>query len=232
MASFSYTTQGITTCLADVSHCASLYTSELLHLQTTQIAPAMRPYLTLNLNHEGYEAPAVETILLNIVKQSRGADSKQSVVLLQAMLDAKKSIELDNKMIKAHYRLTQAQLHLGRFKAAVGSARAGERLLNIKASRATDFTMLLDQIAVASALQGDYAAFDGRVLQVGPGTLRAPCSTIGLMFFSWHGKVLSCYTNLCANYNVCLILSLPGVLWAAPALNQGSRSIGPPLHSK
>lgn len=92
------------------------------------------------------------------------------------MLDAKKSIELDKKMIKAHYRLTQAQLHLGRFKAAVCSARAGERLLNIKASRTTEFSMLLDQCATAGALHGDYAAFDGRVLQVTPGTLLAPFS--------------------------------------------------------
>lgn len=82
------------------------------------------------------------------------------------MVDAKKAIELDNKMIKAYYRLTKAQLQLGRFKAAVHSARAGERLLNIKASRTTEFTVLLDEIAVAGALQGDYTAFDGRVLQV------------------------------------------------------------------
>lgn len=94
------------------------------------------------------------------------------------MLDAKKSIDLDKNMIKAFYRLTQAQLQLGRFKAAVGSARAGERLLNIKASRTTDFSTLLDQIAAAGALQADYAAFDGRVLQVGPATLLAPCSKI------------------------------------------------------
>ena len=95
------------------------------------------------------------------------------------MLDAKKSIELDKSMIKAYYRLTQAQLQLGRFKAAVGSARAGELLLNIKASRTTDFSMLLDQIAVAAALQGDYVAFDGRVLQVASDTLLQPFSSIG-----------------------------------------------------
>lgn len=92
------------------------------------------------------------------------------------MLDAKKSIELNKNLIKAYYRVSQAQLHLGRFKAAVCSARAGERLLNIKASRTTDFSMLLDQTAAAGALQGDYAAFDGRVLQVAPGTLLAPFS--------------------------------------------------------
>lgn len=91
------------------------------------------------------------------------------------MVDAKKAIELDNKMIKAHYRLTKAQLQLGRFKAAVRSARAGEHLLNIKASRTTEFTVLLDEIAVAGALQGDYAAFDGRVLQVTLAILLASC---------------------------------------------------------
>lgn len=96
-------------------------------------------------------------------------------------MDAKKAIELDNKMIKAHYRLTKAQLHLGRFKAAVRSARAGERLLNIKASRTTEFTMLLEEIAVAGALQGDYAAFDGRVLQVTLVTLLAPCHMTAAM---------------------------------------------------
>lgn len=82
------------------------------------------------------------------------------------MIDAKHAVELDPKMVKAYYRLTQAQLHLGRFKAAVMSARAGERLLNVKASRTTDFSVLLDQIAAAGAHQGDYVAFDGRVLQV------------------------------------------------------------------
>lgn len=87
------------------------------------------------------------------------------------MLDAKQAVELDKKMVKAYYRLTQAQLHLGRFKAAVTSARAGERLLNIKASRTTDFSMLLDQIAAAAALEGDYAAFDSSVLQVSPARL-------------------------------------------------------------
>ena len=82
------------------------------------------------------------------------------------MVDAKHAIDLDENMVKAYYRLIQAQLHLGRYKAAVMSARAGERLLNIKASRTTDFSMLLDQIAAAGALQGDYSAFDGRALQV------------------------------------------------------------------
>lgn len=94
------------------------------------------------------------------------------------MLDAKFAIELDQKMVKAYYRLTQAQLHLGRFKAAVMSARAGERLLNVKASRTTDFSMLLDQVAAAGALQGDYAAFDGRALQVTtPDSLASICTS-------------------------------------------------------
>ena len=142
------------------------------------MAPAKRPDLNLNLNHKSNVAPAFENLVLDIVRHSWRADSNRSVVLLQAMLDAKKSIQLDKKMTKAYYRLTQAQLHLGRFKAAVGSARAGEHLLNIKASRTTDFSMLLDQIAAAGALQGDYAAFDGRVLQVSSGTLLTPFSTL------------------------------------------------------
>ena len=50
------------------------------------------------------------------------------------MVDAKRAIDLNENMVKAYDRLTQAQLHLGRFKAAVMSARAGERLLNVKAS--------------------------------------------------------------------------------------------------
>lgn len=83
------------------------------------------------------------------------------------MLDAKAAIEQDPALTKAHHTLAQAQLGLGRFKAAMQSARGGERLLNLKADRTTDFTILMDQIAMAGALKGDYAAFDGRVLQVG-----------------------------------------------------------------
>lgn len=83
------------------------------------------------------------------------------------MVDAKAAIEQDPGLIKAHHTLAQAQLGLGRFKAAMQSARGGERLLNLKADRTTEFTILMDQIAMAGALQGDYAAFDGRILQVG-----------------------------------------------------------------
>ncbi len=85
---------------------------------------------------------------------------------MQAMLDAKLAIEQDPKLLKAHHRLAQAQLGLERFKAAMQSARAGQRLLDIKADRTTDFTILMDQIAMAGALKADYAAFDGRILQV------------------------------------------------------------------
>lgn len=92
--------------------------------------------------------------------------SPVTLVHIQAMLDAKKAIDLDGKMVKAHHALACAQLTLRRFKAAAMSARAGERLLNLKADRTTDFTLLLDQIAAAGAMQGDYAAFDGRILEV------------------------------------------------------------------
>ena len=83
------------------------------------------------------------------------------------MLDAKMAVEADAKLLKAHHRLAQAQLALGRFKAAVQTARTGQRLLDMKADRATAFTLLMDQIAMAGAVKGDYAGFDGLVLQVG-----------------------------------------------------------------
>ncbi|KAA6428841.1 MAG: hypothetical protein FRX49_01716 [Trebouxia sp. A1-2] len=83
-----------------------------------------------------------------------------------AMLDAKLAVEKDPKLLKAHHRLAQAQLGLERFKAALQSAQAGQCLLNMKADRTTDFTILMDQIAMAGALKADYAGFDGRILQV------------------------------------------------------------------
>lgn len=86
---------------------------------------------------------------------------------MQAMLDAKLAVEKDPKLLKAHHRLAQAQLGLERFKAALQSAQAGQCLLNMKADRTTDFTILMDQIAMAGALKADYAGFDGRILQVG-----------------------------------------------------------------
>ena len=86
--------------------------------------------------------------------------------VMQAILDAKLAVEKDPKLLKAHHRLAQAQLGLERFKAAMQSAQAGQRLLDMKADRTTDFTILMDQIAMAGALRADYAGFDGRVLQV------------------------------------------------------------------
>ncbi|DBB01102.1 hypothetical protein WJX77_003106 [Trebouxia sp. C0004] len=83
-----------------------------------------------------------------------------------AMLDANWAIKQDPKLLKAHHRLAQAQLGLERFKAAMQSAQAGQRLLDMKADRTTDFTMLMDRIAMAAAMKADYAGFDGRVLQV------------------------------------------------------------------
>ena len=85
---------------------------------------------------------------------------------MQAMVNAKLAVEKDPKLLKAHHRLAQAQLGLERFKAAIQSAQAGQRLLDIKADRTTDFTILMDQIAMAAALKADYAGFDGRILQV------------------------------------------------------------------
>jgi len=85
---------------------------------------------------------------------------------MQAMLDAKLALEQDPKLLKAHHRLAQAQLGLESFKAAMQSAQAGQHLLDIKADRTTDFTILMDQIAMAGALKADYAGFDGRILQV------------------------------------------------------------------
>ena len=94
---------------------------------------------------------------------------------MQAMLDAKKAIDMNGKLVKAHHALACAHLSLRRFKAAVMSARAGERLLNLKADRTTDFTLLLDQVAAAGAQQGDYAAFDGRILEVATWQLSLHC---------------------------------------------------------
>ena len=97
------------------------------------------------------------------------------------MLNARKALDLDSKSVTAHHALAQAQLGLGRFKAAVLSARAGERLLKLKADRTTEFSLLLDQIAAVAALQGDYTAFDGRVLEVClTGYINAPVHLFGV----------------------------------------------------
>ena len=82
------------------------------------------------------------------------------------MIDAKLALEADPNLLKAHHRLAQAQMHLRRFKAAMQSAKAGHAALGIKADRTTDFTMLMDKIAIEGSLKGDYSGFDGQVLQV------------------------------------------------------------------
>ena len=82
------------------------------------------------------------------------------------MLDAKLALEHDPNNLKARYRQAQAQLALSKYKAAMQTARVGERLLNVKSDRQTDFGLLMDQIAMAGAMTGDYSGFDGRMLQV------------------------------------------------------------------
>jgi len=42
---------------------------------------------------------------------------------MQAMVDAKMAIRFDASLLKAHHRLTQAQLGLERFKAAMQTAQ-------------------------------------------------------------------------------------------------------------
>lgn len=46
------------------------------------------------------------------------------------------------------------------------TARAGERILSVKSDRQTDFGLLMDQIAMAGAMHGDFSGFHGRTLQV------------------------------------------------------------------
>lgn len=86
------------------------------------------------------------------------------ILLRQALLDARMALEHDPKSLKAHHRQAQAQLGLGKYRAAMLTARAGERLLNMKADRQSDFGSLMNQIAMAGVVNNDYSGFDGRTL--------------------------------------------------------------------
>jgi hypothetical protein len=68
---------------------------------------------------------------------------------------------------KPLHRLAEAQLAAGNFAAAVAACRAGERgLLAVSSEGRTEFSPLLDRLAVAAAAAGSLAGFDGRDLEV------------------------------------------------------------------
>ena len=63
-------------------------------------------------------------------------------------------------------RLAQAQLARGQWAAAVDACRRGEALSPKNSEGHTEFTPLLDRIAVAAARAGSLAGFDGLQLEV------------------------------------------------------------------
>jgi hypothetical protein len=69
---------------------------------------------------------------------------------------------------KPIFRLAEAQAAARRWGAAVAAARRGEALCRPSAEGRTEFSPLLDAIAVAAAAAGSPAGYDGRRLEVRP----------------------------------------------------------------
>lgn len=84
----------------------------------------------------------------------------------QAVFDCEKAIALRPAWPKPHYRLALAHLALGQWAAATARCRAGEALLDRKAGGGSDFTALLDRIAMEAAVAGSDEGFDGRRIEV------------------------------------------------------------------
>lgn len=91
---------------------------------------------------------------------------------LQAILDSEKAAALRPSWPKPHYRQALAHLALCQWAAAAACCRAGEALLDRKAGGGTEFTPLLDRIALAAALAGSDEGFYGRRLEVRGRALR------------------------------------------------------------
>ncbi|KAK9828720.1 hypothetical protein WJX72_001708 [[Myrmecia] bisecta] len=85
---------------------------------------------------------------------------------VEAAIDAGKAIQLCPAWPKPYFRLAQAQAALCQCGEAVRTCRKAEALYDTKANVSTDFTPLLDQIAVCAAREGSHAGFDGRQLEV------------------------------------------------------------------
>lgn len=68
-------------------------------------------------------------------------------------------------------RLAQARLAQGRWEAAVTACRQGEALSPKDSEGRSDFSPLLDRIAVQAAKAGSLAGYDGLQLEVGEGSV-------------------------------------------------------------
>ncbi|GAB4818117.1 hypothetical protein N2152v2_005163 [Parachlorella kessleri] len=84
----------------------------------------------------------------------------------EAAADAMEAHRLLPSWPKPLYRLAQAQLALGQFAAAVGHCLEGEALSKKSSEGHTEFTPLLDRIAVTAARSGSPAGYTGLLLEV------------------------------------------------------------------
>jgi hypothetical protein len=77
---------------------------------------------------------------------------------------------------------------LGRWAAAVAACRAGEALARRSADGSTEFTPLMDDIAVAAARAGSTAGYDGDQLEVRIGNSVCVCVLVCLcVWVGWGG---------------------------------------------
>ena len=94
-------------------------------------------------------------------------DRLRLYVFEQAEADAGAAVEVRPTWPKPYYTLAQIHQRSAQFRAAVHACRQGEALQEPKSNLHSDFSQLLDQIAIQSALSGDLVGFDGRHLEVG-----------------------------------------------------------------
>ena len=79
---------------------------------------------------------------------------------------AKKAHALRPKWTKPLHRLAEALLACGEFPAAVSACKHGESLCTANSEGHTEFTPLLDKLAIEAALKGRAVGFTGRKLEV------------------------------------------------------------------
>lgn len=103
---------------------------------------------------------------LALLHSNRAHAHSKSGDHVKAVFDCEKAIALRPSWPKPHYRLALAYRALGQWANATDRCRAGDAFLDRKAGGGSDFSTLLDRIAMEAAEAGSDEGFDGRRLEV------------------------------------------------------------------
>ncbi|PRW57622.1 tetratricopeptide repeat 1 [Chlorella sorokiniana] len=111
-------------------------------------------------------APEPEAQLAATLHSNRAHALMQLQRFEPAVVDAQRAHRLLPSWPKPLYRLAQAQLALGRWEEAVATCNKGHALAPQSSEGKSEFTPLLDTVAVTAARAGSLAGYDGMQLEV------------------------------------------------------------------